>query len=93
MNSQITLGGPHSMHPVGNDTTVTSGSAAGPRVSFVAGGHEHLAEGNSAACAACHGGGSRSSNQGTVLSVAKKDRRLHGQTIPAGTPIGCTICH
>jgi hypothetical protein len=32
-------------------------------------------------------------NQRTVLSVAKKDRRLNGQTIPAGTPIRCTICH
>ncbi len=93
MDSQVTLNGPHGMHPVGNDTSVASGSASGPRVSFVAGGHDNLAEGNSSACAACHGGGSRSANQGTVLSVAKKDRRLNGQLIPAGTPIGCSICH
>jgi len=89
-----TLGGPHGMHPVGNDTNVSTGSAAGPQVSFVDGGHESLAESNNGArCTACHGPGNRGSNQGTVLSVAKKDRRLNGQTIPAGTPIGCAICH
>ena len=93
MNSQNTLNGPHGMHPVGNDANVNSGSAAGPRVNFVAGGHEDLAEGNSNTCATCHGSGGRNSNQGTVLSVAKKDRRLNGQTITAGTPIGCSICH
>jgi len=93
MDSQVTLNGPHGMHPVGNDTSVASGSAAGARVSFVAGGHDNLAEGNSAACAACHGGGTRSANQGTVLSVTKKDRQLHGRLIPAGTPIGCSLCH
>jgi hypothetical protein len=91
MNGQITLNGPHGMHPVGNDTTVSSGSAAGPRISFVDGGHERIA--STANCSGCHGPGSRGSNQGTVLSVAKKDRRLDGQLIPAGTPIGCSICH
>jgi hypothetical protein len=93
MNGTSTLDGPHGMHPVGNDTSVTSGSAAGPRVSFVDGGHEGLAERDIARCIACHGPGDRGSIQGTVLSVAKKDRRLNGQTIPAGTPIACTICH
>lgn len=80
------------MHPVGNDATVATGSAAGPRVGFVDGGHENLG-GNISNCSVCHGPGNRGSNQGTVLSVAKKDRRLNGQTIPAGTPIGCSICH
>ena len=74
--------GPHGMHPIGE---------AGQR--FVDGGHENLAEGDIAACRACHGAGNRNSMQGTVLSVAKKDRRLNGQTIEAGTPIACTICH
>jgi hypothetical protein len=87
-----TLGGPHGMHPVGNDTNVTTGSAAGPQIGFVDGGHENLGD-NIANCSVCHGPGGRSSNQGTVLSVAKKDRRLNGQTIPAGTPIGCNTCH
>jgi hypothetical protein len=93
MDNQNTLDGPHGMHPVGNDTMVSTGSEAGPRVSFVDGGHEHLAEGNILRCTACHGPGNRGSIQGTVLSVAKKDRRLNGQTVLAGTPIGCTICH
>jgi len=92
MNGQSTLNGPHGMHPVGNDTSVSSGSAAGPRVSFVDGGHEGLA-GTISRCTVCHGPGNRGSIQGTVLSVAKKDRRLNGRTIPAGTPIACTICH
>ena len=91
-NNGNTLAGPHGMHPVGNDTTVTTGSAAGPRISFVDGGHSNLG-GNTANCSGCHGPGGRGSNVGTVLSVAKKDRRLNGQTIPAGTPIGCTTCH
>jgi hypothetical protein len=87
-----TLGGPHGMHPVGNDTTDTTGSDAGPRIGFVDGGHSNLGN-NTANCSGCHGPGSRGNNVGTVLSVAKKDRRLNGQTILAGTPIGCTICH
>jgi hypothetical protein len=90
-----TLDGPHGMHPVGNDTNVTTGTAAGPLVDFVDGGHSNMTGNN--ACVACHGtnatSGGRGQNTGTVLSVAKKDRRLNGQTIPAGTPIGCTICH
>jgi hypothetical protein len=91
-NNGNTLNGPHGMHPVGNDTNVTTGTAAGPQISFVDGGHQNLG-GNLANCSGCHGPGNRGSNVGTVLSVAKKDRRLNGQTIPAGTPIGCTICH
>ncbi len=91
-NNGNTLGGPHGMHPVGNDTNVATGTAAGPQISFVDGGHQNLG-GNTANCSGCHGPGSRGNNVGTVLSVAKKDRRLNGQTIPAGTPIGCTICH
>jgi hypothetical protein len=87
-----TLNGPHGMHPVGNDTSVTTGSAAGPQIGFVDGGHENLGD-NIGNCSVCHGSGGRSSNQGTVLSVAKKDRRLNGQTIVAGTPIGCNTCH
>lgn len=81
MNSRNTLDGPHGMHPVGDNT------------SFASGGHEHLAEGNSSACAACHGGGSRSSNSGTVLSVAKADRNLRGTLVRKGQPVGCSVCH
>ncbi|MEJ2309262.1 MAG: Calx-beta domain-containing protein [Gammaproteobacteria bacterium] len=94
MNSEDTLNGPHGMHPVGNDINVAGdGSDAGPRISFVDGGHEQLAEDDIASCRACHGSGNRRTMEGTVLSVAKKDRRLNGQTIAAGTAVGCTICH
>jgi hypothetical protein len=81
MNSQNTLGGPHGMHPVGDNT------------SFARGGHEHLAENNAGACAVCHGSGSRSSNTGTVLSVAKADRNLRGTLVRKGEPVGCSVCH
>jgi hypothetical protein len=86
MNSQNTLLGPHGMHPVGGST------------SFARGGHESLANSSPGACATCHGPGSRSSNQGTVLSVAKADRTLLTEsgrtvTVQAGTPVGCGICH
>ena len=81
MNDRNTLDGPHGMHPVGDSTR------------FANGGHESLAEGNSQACAACHGGGSRSSNTGTVLSVAKADRNLRGTLVHKGEPVGCSVCH
>jgi hypothetical protein len=78
MNSQITLGGPHGMHPVGDNT------------SFANGGHEDLDTGG---CAVCHGPGSRSSNTGTVLSLAKADRNLRGTLVRKGEPVGCAVCH
>jgi hypothetical protein len=82
MNSRNTLLGPHGMHPVGD-------------TSFARGGHEHV---DRSGCAACHGPGSRSSNAGTVLSVAKADRILQTDdrgsvTVRAGTPVGCSTCH
>jgi hypothetical protein len=79
MNNQNTLGGPHGMHPVGDNT------------SFARGGHENLARGSS--CTVCHGPGSRSSNQGTVLSLAKADRNLRGTLVRKGEPVGCSVCH
>ena len=78
MNSQNTLGGPHGMHPVGENT------------SFANGGHEHI---GTSGCSACHGPGSRSSNQGTVLSLAKADRNLRGTLVRKGEPVGCSVCH
>jgi len=81
MDTRVTLGGPHGMHPVGENTE------------FARGGHDDLAEGNSAQCAVCHGPGSRSNNQGTVLSLAKADRNLRGTLVHAGEPVGCTVCH
>jgi hypothetical protein len=81
MNSRNTLGGPHGMHPVGSNTE------------FARGGHEDLAEDNPGACAACHGGGPRSGNTGTVLSIARTDRTLDGTLVHKGEPVGCAICH
>ncbi len=81
MDSRNTLDGPHGMHPVGEST------------SFARGGHEDMAENNSAACAVCHGPGSRGSNQGTVLSLAKADRNLRGTVVHKGEPVGCSVCH
>jgi hypothetical protein len=81
MDSRSTLGGPHGMHPVG----------AGTR--FANGGHEDLAEDNAGACAVCHGPGSRSQNEGTVLSVARADRMLDGKLVRKGEPVGCNVCH
>jgi hypothetical protein len=85
MDNEITLEGPHGMHPVGEHTR------------FADGGHEDLAEGDPQACAVCHGPGDRRSNQGTVLSVAKADRNFqgleNGGLVLAGTPVGCATCH
>ncbi|HYQ72554.1 MAG TPA: cytochrome C, partial [Gammaproteobacteria bacterium] len=81
MNSRNTLNGPHGMHPVGDNTA------------FARGGHENLAENNPAACATCHGSGSRSSNTGTVLSIARANRVLEGTLVQRGEPVGCAICH
>jgi hypothetical protein len=81
MDGLNTLDGPHGMHPVGADTN------------FARGGHENLAEHNPEACATCHGGGSRSTNTGTVLSLAKADRNLRGTIVHKGEPVGCSVCH
>jgi hypothetical protein len=87
MNNQVTLNGPHGMHPVGDNTR------------FADGGHEDLAEDNLQACQACHGPGGRESNNavGTVLSLAKADRDFRGLEdgglVAKGEPIGCRTCH
>jgi hypothetical protein len=83
MDTRNTLGGPHGMHPVGENTD------------FADGGHADLADGDN--CTVCHGPGGRGSNVGTVLSVAKVDRNFNGLEdggfVAKGTPIGCTTCH
>ena len=87
MNSQITLDGPHGMHPVGANTR------------FADGGHEDLAKSNPQACQACHGSGDYEDSQalGTVLSLAKADRDFRGLerggVVARGEPIGCATCH
>ena len=87
MDDEITLDGPHGMHPVGDNTR------------FADGGHEDLAEDDLQACQACHGPGNYESPNavGTVLSVAKADRDFrgleHGGIVKKGDPIGCATCH
>jgi hypothetical protein len=73
-----TNGGPHGMHPVG--------------AAWV-GAHEHAAEGNRAACQACHG----TDYRGTVLSRSFADRTLSTEfgtkVFWRGFTIGCYTCH
>ena len=87
MDDEITLDGPHGMHPVGADTR------------FADGGHEYLAEQDPAACQACHGPGDYDDPGavGTVLSraFARRDFRglEEGGVVALGDPIGCATCH
>lgn len=89
-----TLGGPHGMHPVGNDGF----SAAWTK------NHGDFAEkrGRLDRCAACHG----ASGEGTVLARVRIDRpglsceegslcqgREGKITLAAGTLVGCGSCH
>ncbi len=87
-----TLAGPHGMHPVGNK---------GYSAQWV-GAHPDFAEGKLAQCATCHG----ATGQGTVLAKAAIDRpnlechqgslcpgREGPTTLPAGTEVGCGLCH
>lgn len=86
------LGGPHGMHPVGND---------GMSESWVRS-HGDFAETRLGECAACHG----TTGEGTVLARAAIDRPgLRCErgtlcsagsatvTIPAKTEVGCALCH
>ncbi len=70
-------GGPHGMHPLGQSWVSQHGDAA---------------DGNAAACQACHGADDR----GTVLSLVQADRTLSAfgtQSFFRGAIIGCYTCH
>ena len=77
----LTTSGPHGLHNVNSQAFVD--------------GHEHLYEGNRAACQSCHG----ANLQGTVLARAAADRTFQledgGGTIhiAKGTQIRCNLCH
>ena len=71
------LGGPHSMHVVGDSRWRQES------------GHPRYAKADRAACAACHGGDFR----GTALSRTAAARSWGSRTVPAGTAIGCYDCH
>jgi len=70
-------GGPHGLHPLG--------------AAWV-GSHPDVAEGNAAACQACHG----TDYRGTVLSRTQADRTLSAfgsKTFWRGFQVGCYGCH
>jgi hypothetical protein len=75
----LTTSGPHGMHNVNSQSFVSN--------------HEHIYEGNPAACQSCHG----ATLAGTVLSRAAADRDFtieHGSVhIQRGTQVSCTLCH
>jgi len=76
----ITLGGPHGMHPVGNNR-------------FVNGGHENYAERHLNECKACHGPdlkGTALSKAQTDRKLKAEDKTV---TIAKGQPVGCDTCH
>lgn len=73
------LGGPHGMHPVGQQ-------------SFV-GGHEGLAQQNRNACRACHGQngeGTVLSKVSATRTLTAEGRQI---TLTKGQQITCTLCH
>jgi hypothetical protein len=89
LNTVATLNGPHGLHPVGPSSPFASSSVH--RQMFTGGSYNDADY--QAKCQACHGGTSRSTSNGTPLSRAFAQRTLRGQTIAAGTPVGCTRCH
>ncbi|HEX6828080.1 MAG TPA: hypothetical protein VF104_03775, partial [Burkholderiales bacterium] len=80
------LDGPHGMHVIGPNSPF-----ANPSLHSVEAGNN--AVNYATKCRACHGGTSRSTSTGTVLSRAKTDKTIGGNAVTKGTPIACTLCH
>jgi hypothetical protein len=91
LDSLSTLGGPHGLHPVGTNTPFANRSIHGSSTIWGSGGYNDATY--QSKCQSCHGGTSRSTSTGTVLSRAFAQRTLRGQTVALGTPIACTRCH
>ena len=89
LNNVSTLDGPHGLHPIGANSPFANSKVH--RLQFTNGNYNDADF--QAKCQPCHGGTSRSTSTGTVLSRAQGTRTLRGQTVAAGTPIGCTRCH
>jgi hypothetical protein len=85
------LGGPHGLHVVGTNSPFANRSYHGSSTIWGSGGYNDATY--QTKCQACHGGTSRSTSTGTVLSRTFAQRTLRGQTIAQGTPIACTRCH
>ncbi len=88
-----TLAGPHGMHPVGNK---------GYSAQWVSAHGDYAESRGTAGCKACHG----NHGEGTVLAesiIARPGLRCEGGslcggreatvTLPAGTDVGCGLCH
>ena len=91
LDTSSTLAGPHGLHTVGGNAPFANRSVHGSSTIWGSGGYNdatYLSK-----CQACHGGTSRSTSTGTVLSRAFAQRTLRGQTVAQGTPIACTRCH
>jgi hypothetical protein len=89
IDSLPTLDGPHGLHPIGANTPFASSTI---HRQLFTGGNYNDAD-YQAKCMACHGGTSRLTSFGTVLSRAQAARTLKGTAVAAGQPIGCTVCH
>ncbi|MHC1742942.1 MAG: hypothetical protein AB9873_07915 [Syntrophobacteraceae bacterium] len=75
----VSLGGPHGMHPVGQQNFVN--------------GHDGLAEGNQDACRACHGQngeGTVLSRVSANRTVSAEGRQI---ALTKGQQVTCTLCH
>jgi hypothetical protein len=91
LDNSATLDGPHGLHPVGANTPFANRSIHGSNTIWGSGGYNDATY--QSKCQSCHGGTSRSTSTGTVLSRAFAQRTLRGQTVALGTPIACTRCH
>ncbi len=83
------LGGPHGLHTIGDNVPFANSNVH--RVNFA--NNRYNDADYQAKCQACHGGTTRGSSCGTVLSRAQADRTLKGTNVPQGKAIGCTVCH
>jgi hypothetical protein len=83
------LGGPHGLHTIGDNTPFANSHVH--RLNFT--NSRYNDTDYQAKCQACHGGTTRGSSCGTVLSRAQADRTLKGTAVPQGKAIGCTVCH
>jgi hypothetical protein len=89
LNNLSTLDGPHGLHPIGATSPFANSNIHSQQFT---GGNYNVTD-YQAKCMACHGGTSRSTSFGTVLSRAQAARTLSGHNVAAGQPIGCTLCH
>ena len=86
-----TLNGPHGLHPIGANAPFANRRVHGGSDIWGSGGYNDATY--QAKCQACHGGASRSTSTGTVLSRTFAERTLKGNPLAQGTPVACPLCH